>query len=259
MDWRSIMRIPASTLLLFLAFIAMASAVAAQSTTIDAAVSYRERIALPPDAQLDLRLVEVSQQAAGAKRIASQRFSISSVPRILSLSYDPEVVNSQSRLILVAAIWSGDVQIFRTTEPYEVLDAMQSGPIEMWLAMVTESDLAAVPPRTITGIAWSVTEVGGEAWGTDDPATFAIDYTMNFSIFGGCNRFSGRLLLVESEILFPEDFAGTLMACSDEAEAEERRLLGALRQVSGYVRYAGGLVLIDPAGNTLVHFIERPE
>ena len=78
-------------------------------------------------------------------------------------------------------------------------------------------------------------------------------------MFGGCNRFVGQVFLADGEIAFPENFAGTMMACPGEAEALERTLLETLRKVSGYVRYGTGLVMTDADGNGLLHFEERPE
>lgn len=104
-----------------------------------------------------------------------------------------------------------------------------------------------------------MTEVFGEAWGNDDPATLVIDNEMNFSIFGGCNRFSGQLVFWGDGLAFPEDFAATLMACPDEVEALERRFLAALRRVVDYVRYGAGLVMIDAEGRAVLHFAEAPE
>jgi putative lipoprotein len=127
------------------------------------------------------------------------------------------------------------------------------------LGMVSVDDEVTSPARTISGIQWAVTEVMGAPWENDNPATLIIDDKMNFSIFGGCNRFSGQLILLDGEIAFPQSFAGTLLACSDETEALERGFLNALARVSGYVRYGAGLVMTDLRGNALLHLEERPQ
>ena len=104
-----------------------------------------------------------------------------------------------------------------------------------------------------------MTEVFGEAWPNDDPATLVIDDEMNVSAFGGCNRFRGQLQPSGRGLAFPENMAGTMMACPDAVEAVERRFLAALMQVSDYVRYGGGLVMMDAEGRAVMHFIETPE
>ena len=101
----------------------------------------------------------------------------------------------------------------------------------------------------ITGVRWVATEVVGTPWINDEPATLTVDETMTFSIFGGCNRFTGEVPVAAGWVSFPENFAGTLMACPNEMEEQERRFLAALSRVSGYIRHGNGLVLTDDMGN----------
>ncbi|MBT8146147.1 MAG: YbaY family lipoprotein [Gammaproteobacteria bacterium] len=250
-------------LVLIVAYSSMTSAAVAELKSMEVSISYRERIALPPDAQLDVQLIEVSRADVASGRIASQRFAMTSVPMAITLNYDSQVVAEQARYAIVASIWSGDEQIFRTARRFSVLDGSVAGTetetVEVQLTMVTEDDQISGPPRSIRGIQWAATEVAGQAWSNADPATLTIDDEMNFSSFGGCNRFSGQLILTESEINFPENFAGTLMTCPGQAEALERTYLDALRLVSRYLRYGGGLIMTDASGNALLHFEERPE
>lgn len=86
-----------------------------------------------------------------------------------------------------------------------------------------------------------------------------IDGEMNFGIFGGCNRYVGKLAPSGRGLAFPENTAGTIIACPDEIEALERRFLAAIMQVSAYVRYGAGLVMTDADGRAVLHFVETPE
>ena len=196
---------------------------------------------------------------SATRRIASQRFVMPAVPMSVTLTYDEHLIDAQASYAVVALIWSGGNQIFRATRRLDPLDGSGSAEADITLSMVSSDEEVSAPPRTIAGIQWAVTEVSGVAWANDDPATLIIDDEMNFSIFGGCNRFNGQLTLSDGEVSFPENFAGTLMACPDEIEALERSFLNALTRVSGYVRYGAGLVMTDPLGNAVLHFDERPE
>jgi putative lipoprotein len=243
----------------------IASSAGAQSETMKAeimkvTVSYRERIALPPDAELEVQLLDVSRADALSQRIASQRFVMTAVPMTVTLKYDEQIIDPKASYSVVAAIWSGGKQMFRTTSRHDPFPAEGAAGVDIMLTMISgnEEDMTALP-RRISGVQWAVTEVMGEVWGNDDPATLIIDDQMNFSIFGGCNRFSGQLTVWDGKVAFPQNFAGTLMACPDETEALERSFLDALTRVSGYVRYGGGLVMTDPLGNAVLHFEERPE
>ncbi|MBS0124482.1 META domain-containing protein [Thetidibacter halocola] len=218
--------------------------------TITVSVSYRERIALPPDAELDLQLIDLSRQA-GTQRIASQRFAMTGVPMKVMLAFDPRVVRQPSNLAVSATILAGDAPIFKGMEPAPDL----ATPLGIMLRMVDDK----APTLPFAGIQWAVTEIAGEAWPNDDPATLIVDDGLAFSIFGGCNRFVGRLDVTDTGIAFPENFAGTLMACPDTVEAAERRFLSALRLVAGYARDGSTLELTDAAGATVLRFAERPE
>jgi len=245
-----------SVFVLMFAFIVVPTSAKAETNMLDVTVTFRERIALPPDAQLDVQLLDVSQAGAGLKRISSQRFAMTTVPMDVSLSYDAQLIDTQGNYAVVATIWSGDNQMFRTAARH---DAFGDAPVEIVLSMVAEEDQDMSIPQSISEVAWAVTEIEGVAWLNDDPATLVIDAEGNFSAYGGCNRFSGSLLPSDSGIAFPQDFAATMMACPDEIEAFERRFIDALRRASGYVRYGTGLLMTDGNGNALLHFVERPE
>lgn len=241
-----------------LALFAIMSPVQAADGELELSVTYRERIALPPDAQLEVQLLDVSPADAAARRIASQRVVMTSVPMSVVLPYDPAIIEDGALYAVVADIWSGDSRIFRTLQSHPVFTGAD-GPVELVLSIVPEEGVGNPPRLPIAGIEWAVTEIAGEPWSNDDPATLTIDDEMKFSIFGGCNRFSGTLSLSGDEIAFPENFAGTLMACPTDVEALERRFLAALRDVSRFVRYGAGLILTDADGRALLHFVHRPE
>lgn len=233
----------------------MASAPAAQADPgmIEVSVGYRERIALPPDAELDVTVLDVSRTDTAPTRITSQRFAMTGVPMTVSLAYDPSIVGTETRIALTAVVWSGDRRIFALPSPQVLPNIPHTGPVDLLMVMVPDAG-ADIMPRPITGIAWRVTEVMGEAWSDEDPATLLIDDDMTFSIFGGCNRFMGQLALVGNQIAFPPDFAGTLMACPDAVEAREQRFLTALRRAAHHARYGAGLLLMDEGGNSVLHF-----
>lgn len=242
-----------------LMIIAYATAAHAQSGTLEITASYRERIAVPPDAQLEVQLFDVTRADASATRIASQRFAMSGVPITVSLTYDPAIIDTERRYALKAELWSGGKQVFRTTRQYSVLDGVANDSVDVLLSMVEHANDSTARPRTISGIRWVATELFGTPWINDDPATLTVDDSNAFSIFGGCNRFTGQLQVSIGQISFPENFAGTLMACQDEVEAQERSFLEALSRVSAYVRYGAGLILMDDDGMALMHFEARPE
>ncbi len=205
-------------------------------------------------------LVEVAEVDRQGGAIATQRFAMTTVPMTVSSTYDPQIVDGGPWYGVFAAILAPDgQQIFRAIKTLGVPEGSVLGSVDIVLTMVPETDGAAAAPRRSAGVAWSVKEVFGETWQNDDPATFVIEDEMNFSIFGGCNRFSGQLAASGRGLAFPENIAGTMMACPDEIEALERRFLAAIMQVSDYVRYGTGLIMTDADGRAVLHFVETSE
>lgn len=253
------MRLLAMVLALFVTFSAGASMAQPAPETLSVTVSYRERIALPPDAQLDVQLLDLSQAGMSTRRIASQRYVMTGTPMTVGLSYDPALVTDDGHYAVVATLWSGDRPLFRSIGRHTVLAGTDPTATEILLTMMDASGEIMPLPRTIAGLQWEVTEIAGAPWSTEDAATLTIDDAGNLSVFGGCNRFRGQVTVTEGEIAFPEALAGTLMACPEPVDALERQFLEALRQVSGYVRYGKGLVMTDAGGHALLHFVERPE
>lgn len=254
------MRGIAVILFLVASLLAAPTGVMAQMQTLSVTVSFRERIALPPDAQLDVQILQIADADMQGGTIAAQRFAITGVPMTVSLSFDPEVIVDGAPYALGAAIRTPDgPRMFRGTMTLDALGGGEAAAIEMLLTMLPDAETTNAVPRRISGVAWTVTEVLGEAWPNDEPATLVIDDEMNVSAFGGCNRYRGQLQPSGRGLAFPENMAGTMMACPDAVEAVERRFLAALMQVSDYVRYGGGLVMLDAEGRAVMHFIETPE
>src|SRR5512134_1896437 len=87
----------------------------AEMRSLPITASYRERIALPPDAILEVELLDVSRADAPSVRISSQSYQIDLVPFSVSLSYDDERIDSRMRYVVAARILSGEQVLFRTT------------------------------------------------------------------------------------------------------------------------------------------------
>lgn len=220
---------------------------------------YRERIALPPGAVLDVSLLDVSRQDIAASTLSSQRFLMDAVPMTVRLHYDPRLIDAAGDYVVSAILWSGDEPVFRTVGQHPVLDGSEQGQVQVMLEMVRDADGGASTPQAIAGIAWAVTEIGGHTARADDPAMLMIDDDARFSLYGGCNRFAGQLELSDTGVRFPEQFAGTLMACPDDRENEERDILAALALVRGHLRDGKTLDLSDASGKVLIRLSEQPE
>lgn len=154
------------TLALTLFFGAAAATSGAETATLDITVTYHERIALPPDAEVDVQLMDLSQSARADKRIASGRFVMDAVPMTVRLHHDAQLATDGARYGIRATIWSGNQPVFATQLPVPSLDAATQG-VEVTLQMVDDAASDSRLPRSITGLAWAVTEVSGTPWPND--------------------------------------------------------------------------------------------
>jgi uncharacterized lipoprotein YbaY/heat shock protein HslJ len=95
-----------ATTLLLTALSACSAALTEPATgTVTGSVSYRERMALPPNAVLEVQLQDVSLADAPARVIATQRIeNPGQVPIAFSLAYDPTAIDPVNRYALQARI-----------------------------------------------------------------------------------------------------------------------------------------------------------
>jgi uncharacterized lipoprotein YbaY len=86
-------------------------------------VSYRQRIALPPEAQLVLKLEDVSLADAPSVVIAEKTIETAGrqVPIPFVLTYDPDEIQPQNRYVVRAQIFYGDQLRWTSTTAYLVI------------------------------------------------------------------------------------------------------------------------------------------
>ena len=90
-----------------------------ENSTIEGTVGYRERIALPPDAQVEVSLVDVSNAGGAAVTLAESTITPKGqVPVLYVLAYNPAQIESNHSYALQARITSGDDLLFITTTHY---------------------------------------------------------------------------------------------------------------------------------------------
>jgi len=98
-------------------------------------VVYRERMALPPEAVVELRLSDVSRQDVTAPTIAETTVLTKGrqVPISFELRYDPDKINPDRTYALRATIRSAGQMIFTTTTAYPVIT--QGNPMQVNLML----------------------------------------------------------------------------------------------------------------------------
>jgi len=110
------------------------STAADSKSMVTGTISYRERIALPPDAVVLVQLRDVSLMDVAAKLISEQTIEPEhSVPIPFALPYDAKDIDERMTYSVFASIRSGGRLLFITDRSYQVLTRGNSNHIELIL------------------------------------------------------------------------------------------------------------------------------
>lgn len=234
-------------------------AVSADEVRLSGTVLYRERMALPPDAIIEVRLEDVSLADAPADVLAKQTIAANGrqVPIPFEVTYSPARVEPNRRYAWRAAIrTAGGELMFATTTHHAALEA--GAPTENIAILVQRTGggtgQSVVQPLP-TG-PWQLSAI--ERPGTAEEA-IAVDpaYTIEFFVdgrFSGrahCNRYTGGYEQPESgRLSIAPAMAATLAACPPPSIADE--FLRAVGAVTRYEMRGGQLRLSYGADGVLI-------
>ncbi|ANT62582.1 hypothetical protein AYJ57_19555 [Salipiger sp. CCB-MM3] len=237
----------------------------ADTVELPVVVHLAEGATLPPEALLEVSLLDVSRADAPSIVIAERSYRIETLPVQIRLPYDDAQIDPRMSYVVSGKVASGATTVLRTTTAFSALTRDAPERPEITLEQIapvpsaeTAKDPAAAPMR-ITGVEWAASEIGGRLLVTEDPPSIAFDEDGRFSMYGGCNRFSGRAEIGARTISFMQPFAGTRRACPEPRMKLDQDMVAALEQASGYLRSGNRLSLTNAAGVTVLRLMERPE
>ena len=230
------------------AALALPQAATAQGASITGTAAYRERIALPPGAVLEVELVDISRADAPAERIAATRVEVQGqVPIAFALPYDPARIRPERRYALQARLTAGDGMAWRNDAIVPVLTHGAGNRAEILLRRI-QGGARAEPG--LVGPNWIAEDIAGR--GVVDRLRTELTLTAEGRAHGtgGCNRFAGGYTLDGPRLRFGA-MAMTNMACAPAAMDQEQRFMAALAEVQGW-RIANGILHLTGAGGTTV-------
>ncbi|WP_120636110.1 YbaY family lipoprotein [Ruegeria sp. EL01] len=225
---------------------------AAFTGTVEGSATYRERIAVPPDATLFVELQDVSLADAPAVTLAAQRYALSGVPAGFELSYDDALVQDNHSYVLRASITQGEKLLFTTDTAYPVLTNGAERSVDLTMVQVQ-----AQGEVMLEDTQWTAVVLNGAPIETDRHPELSFTTGGAFSGFGGCNRFNGQAEVSGNRIEFPDNMAATLMACPPPLDAVERQFLKGLQRVTTYAVQGNALALLDANGEAVVKFSRK--
>lgn len=219
---------------------------AATAGTVTGTVTYLERIALPPEATLTVRLLDVSLADAPSKELSTKVYALSGVPQSFSLEYDDAMIDPRFTYTIDAAIEHMDTLLFRSTTAHSVIT--RDAPMDV--NIVVEKMSAA--PSTLENSSWVVTRIGDLV--IDAERVPMIEFAQNgaFAITTTCNNLGGTAEIGKGSIKFPTSMPTTMMACEEPYNSFENSIREALLLVTGYTLNDTELAFTDDAGNVVI-------
>lgn len=118
-----------------------APATGASSLRVSGTVTYRERIALDPTAEVVVQLLDVSRMDAPSTVLAEQRFKADGKqpPFAYELKVDPARIDPRMRYAVSARISRGEQLLFINDTQYSVLTQGNGASADLVLVRVTQA------------------------------------------------------------------------------------------------------------------------
>lgn len=214
--------------------------------------AYKERIALPPNAVLEVVLEDVSKADVKAEELGRVRIEqLGSPPFRFEIPYDPARIDPRHRYALRARILADGKLLFINDRSYAVLGDVQRSEVAMLLRRIGGASQAS--NETLENTYWKLVRLGDgpviAAEKQHEPHLMFHPASKRVSGSGGCNRLTGSFEREGDRLTFGK-MAGTLMACPD-GMGTETLFHQALGQTSRFRISRQHLELLDATGNVL--------
>lgn len=217
------------------ALIALAVALAAapamaKPRTLTGTVTYRERMALPPSAVVEVKLLDVSRADAPAGVIAQTMIRPrGQVPIPYRLSFNDVKIEPGRTYALRASVRVGGRLLFTSTTHQPVLTG---GPDQTEILVQRVAEQPSAPPDVSATLPlqgkWLAEDI--RQGGVLDRLQTVLEIGADGAVSGtgGCNRMAGKATILGDAITFGP-LASTNMACTPAAMDQEAKFFAALR------------------------------
>ena len=243
--------VPLTAIVLTLAT-SLSGVMAAETLKFSGQVTYRERIALPPNAQLRLSLVPLAQPKSPVVGATAVIDAIGQVPLQFSFDVRSTVVDDGRQYGLNAQIVSGDTVVFASTEPVAV-NIETIAPVVILVRPVAAEPVIEAPKVELLETIWILDNLSGKPVVGRQPPTLSLSKDGRVGGNSGCNTYFAGTTLKDTSLSFGA-IAGTQMACSPELMAQEQAFLGTLAKTTAFALDGMRLTLVDATGAAILGF-----
>jgi putative lipoprotein len=247
----------------------------AERMTLTGQVTYRERIALPPNGSLSVNLIDLATPATPTVAARATLGGPGQVPLTFTLHFEDSVVLPGHAYALTATIAdeSGAVW-FTNATPYPVEPLAPAADILLILSHPEQpAEPAATPPAPTEPVAdlppppalppivdttWRAVTIGGNPVADNVVSSLSVAADMRAGGKGGCNSWFAQAQLTETQLVFSA-VAATRMAClSDAATAQEDTFFAALAATRSWRLAEDELTLVGGGGEALAVLEKSP-
>ena len=256
------MRCHRAVLPLALALLAFATPAFAAKVNLAGQVTYRERIALPPTATLEIQLVDLTIPAAPPRLDVKAPIGPGQVPLSFNLSFEDSLILPNHSYGLIASIGDETGLLFRNFEPYTLDPLAPAEPVLIVANFVgsqpganASSEQPAVPPPpAILDSTWTATAIAGTPLVPRSVTTLAIGEDLRAGGLGGCNSWFAEAKLDGDAIRFGS-VTSTMKACGQSINLQEQAFYAALAAAMTWQVDGDQLTLSGIDGKPLVVFV----
>lgn len=230
----------------------------AEQPNVSGTVVYRERMALPPDAAIEVKLQDVS--GGTATTIAESVFGSGGkqVPISFQLSYNPSDINPAHTYQVQANIRVNGKLMFTGVIPYRVITQGAPSKVDLLLERAPEKPAQAAG-RKLTDTNWKLVQVNGQAAVVVEgsEAHMFLEKKGMFTGSTGCNQMTGSFIASEGALQFTPG-GMTMKMCAQPLMEQERALVGAIKATTNYKIDGDALQLLNGT-QPLAQFIAKPK
>jgi putative lipoprotein len=231
--------------------------------TISGNIWYRERMMLPPGAEIDVILEDVSRMDVAATVIAqtSLKPEGTSPPYAYSLQYDPAKIQPNMRYGMRVRIEANGQLMFINTEHIPAFAHDSGEPVDVMVSRVglEQGGKSSHPPKpdaSLINTYWNPVELQGRpvTIGAGQRELHMVLTGRNNRVrgFSGCNRFLGHYAVSNDQLYFNQ-LASTPMMCF-EAMEQEQQFLETLGSASRFEIKGDVLMLYAADGRSILRF-----
>lgn len=209
-------------------------------------VAYRERLALPADAVIEVWITDVSPQVTAAPVIAETtvRPEGRQVPISFELRYDPGKIDSSRTYGIRAAIRGGGGIMFAADSARPVITQGHPTQVALWLKRAITESVGGT--HGLVGTAWRLEDLAGAGVVDRTEATLEFPEAGKVAGNGSCNRFFGTVVISGDSLSFGP-LGSTRMSCAEAVGTQEATYLKALQDAERFT-LEGSLLLISSKG-----------